>query len=193
MTAPRQYAQPIHWRMTFLESGTSVGDVLFSTNGAEDWVSLGCRTFAPGEPIDNFEFADGTSIANRHFHRYEYVEWMLGSEKRSYTFDLKQMVGWRWYGMRPYLRITDTISGRIRYFLCIPRGMFESQWAELSPTAHCPRWLAVCGQIEMIGYLFQDALLLAVLYWLPLYFAGPKLMPFIRELLGHFLLTSSVI
>lgn len=174
-----------------MESGTLVGDVLFSTNGAEDWVSLGGRTFAPGEPIDNFEFAGGTCIANRHFHRYEYVELVLGSEKRSYTFDLKQMVGWRWYGMRPYLRITDTISGRTRFFLCIPHGMFESQWAELSPTAHSPRWLAVFGQIEMIGYLLQDVIVIAVLYWLPLYIAGSTLMPVIRGLLGNFFLTSS--
>ena len=139
---------------------------------AQDWVTLGGRTFGPGEPIDNFEFAGKTSIANRHFHRYEHVELELGGEKRSYTFDLKRMVGWRWYGMRPYLRIMDKSLRRERFFLCIPLGMFESQWAELTPVAHCPRWLAVFGQIVMIGYLLQDAMVIAVLYWLPLYFAG---------------------
>lgn len=181
MTAPRQLVKPVYWSMTFLESGTSIGDMLLATNGAQDWVTLGARTFAPGETIDNFEFAGGTCVANRHFHRYEHVELVLGGEKRSYTFDLKRMVGWRWYGIRPYLRITDKVTGRERFFQCVPQEMFKSLWAELTPVAHCPRWLAVFGQIQIIGYLIQDAIVITVLYWLPLQLVAPKLLPLVRE------------
>ncbi|MCI0333466.1 MAG: hypothetical protein L0228_09610 [Planctomycetes bacterium] len=160
-----------------------MGDVQLATNGAEYWVTLGGRTFAPGEAIDNFEFAAGTCIANRHFHRYEHVELVVGGEKRSYTFDLKQMVGWRWYGIRPYLRITDTVTGRERFFLCFPFGMFESMWAELTVVTNYPPWLAVGGQLQMIRYLVQDTIVLAVLYWLPLQLAAPRLIPAAKALL----------
>ena len=187
MTAPRELAKPIFWSMTFLESGTSVGDVLFETNGAQDWVTLGGRTFGPGEPIDNFEFAGKTCYRQPAFSPLRTCG--VGTGGRKTLVHVRPEANGRLAMVRnaPYLRITDKITKREYFFLCVPLGMFESQWAELTPVAHCPRWLAVFGQIEMIGYLLQDAMVIAVLYWLPLYFAGPKLMPVVRELLGNFL------
>lgn len=163
----------IHWWMMVLENGARVGDVTFFVNGNEGRVTLGDRTFEPTETIDNYELAGGTLVANRHFNRYETVELTFNAKKRPYTFDQRRIVGWRWYGIRPYLRITDKLTEQERFFQCIPRGMFESAWVELTPVAGYPRWLAVTGQMEAIGWLIFDAILLGMLYWLPMQLAAP--------------------
>ena len=142
-----------------LEEGAKEGELVF--NNREGQVTIGNRTFRHDESITDFVFSE-VFVANRPRARHQTFEIDIDGELHSYTWDHRRHFAWWWFGIRPILEVTNTVTGERWLFQYQIFAPCDNRWLRLTPMRNADSFLgvriALCRLKCLVGEVYATGM-----------------------------------